>query len=137
MTIGALDYGRKRIGFAVADAAGIAAHPVAVIERRSLERDLEAIRDRLKEFEVTEVVVGMPLNMDGSAGRQAHLVETFAAQLGAATGLPIHLYDERLTSFEAEDRMRATVRRKNRKQKLDAVAACVILEGWLRERQPR
>ncbi len=137
MAIAALDYGRRRIGFALADAAGMAIHPVAVIERRSLSRDLDVIRTRFSEFEVSEVVVGLPLNMDGSIGPAARAVQTFAAQLAEATGLPIHLYDERLTSFEASERLRESSRRKNRKDRIDAVAACVILEGWLRERHLR
>lgn len=137
MAIAALDYGRRRIGLALADTAGLAVHAVAVIERRSLSRDLDIIRTHFVELEVSEVVVGLPLNMDGSVGPAARAAQVFASQLAEATGLPIHLHDERLTSFEATDRLREASGRKKRKDRVDAVAACVILEGWLRERHAR
>ena len=140
MAIAAFDLGKRRIGIAIADNEGLAVHPIGVIERRSLIRDLESIRARLVEFEVSQIVVGLPLNMDGSAGPAAHAAETFAARLRESCGLPVDLFDERLTSFEAEERLRELSGRHSRdkgrdKGRIDAVAAGVILEGWLRRRQ--
>jgi putative Holliday junction resolvase len=139
MAIAALDFGRRWIGIAVSDGGGLGPYPVVTIERRSLRRDLELIRARLAGLEVTLVVVGLPLNMDGTAGPQAHAAEAFARQLRQISGLAVELFDERLTSFEAEERMKAIPsRRKNRNSHaIDAVAACVILEGWLQNRGPR
>ncbi|MGH7934227.1 MAG: Holliday junction resolvase RuvX [Candidatus Binataceae bacterium] len=132
MTIAALDYGKRRIGLAIGSVAGLATYHLATLERRSLAHDLEVLRARFVEYEVTRVVVGLPLNMDGSAGPQARAAETFAAKLRAATGLAVELYDERLSSFEAEERLKTMpMKRVNRKRMVDAVAAAVILEGWL------
>ena len=140
MAIAALDLGKRRIGIAIADDGGLAVHPLGAIERRSLVRDLESIRARLVEFEVSQVIVGLPLNMDGSAGAAARAAETFAARLREVCGLAVDLFDERLTSFEAEERLRELSgthsRDKGRdKGRIDAVAAGVILESWLRRRQ--
>lgn len=136
MAIAAFDLGKRRIGIAIADNEGLAVHPIGALERRSLVRDLESICARLVEFEVSHVVVGLPLNMDGSAGPAARAAETFAARLRAACGLPVDLFDERLTSFEAEERLRELSGKHARdKGRIDAVAAGVILESWLRQRQ--
>jgi putative Holliday junction resolvase len=136
MAIAALDFGRRWIGIAVTDGIGLGVYPVGTIERRSLRRDLELICARLTELEVTLVVVGLPLNMDGTAGPQADAVEAFSRQVREASGLAVELFDERLTSFEAEERMKTLpTRRKHRSSHaIDAVAACVILEGWLQSR---
>ena len=136
MAIAALDLGKRRIGIAIADNDGLAVHPIGALERRSLVRDLESIGARLVEFEVSQVIVGLPLNMDGSAGPAARAAETFAARLHEACGLPVDLFDERLTSFEAEERLRELPGKRTRdKGRIDAVAAGVILESWLRRRQ--
>jgi putative holliday junction resolvase len=142
MAIAALDLGRRRIGVALAT-SGAAAYPVGTIERRSLVKDLEAIGAMLRARDVEQIVVGLPLNMDGSVGPQARAAQGFARQLEAAIGLPVELYDERLTSFEAEDRLseerlRASPRKTRRKKAaVDALAAAIILEGWLQSRAPR
>jgi putative pre-16S rRNA nuclease len=140
MAIAALDLGKRRIGIAIADNEGLAVHPIGAIERRSLVRDLESIRARLVEFEVSQVIVGLPLNMDGSAGPAARASETFAERLRDACGLPVDLFDERLSSFEAEERLRELSGSRSRdkgrdKGRIDAVAAGIILESWLRRRQ--
>jgi len=136
MAIAALDLGKRRIGIAIADDDGLAVHPIGALERRSLIRDLESIRARLAEFEVSQVIVGLPLNMDGSAGPAARIAETFAHRLRESCGLPVDLFDERLTSFEAEERLRELSGTHARdKGRIDAVAASIILEGWLRQRQ--
>src|ERR1700691_194293 len=136
MSIAALDLGRRRIGFAIADDDGLAAHPVGAIERRSIRRDIEDLIVRMAGYEVTQVVVGLPLNMDGSAGPGARMAEAFAERLRQATGLTVDLFDARLTSFEAEGRLHAIGRpRLRNKAAIDAVAACVILEGWIERRR--
>lgn len=138
MAIAALDLGKRRIGIAIADDDGLAVHPVGALERRSLIRDLEMIRKQLAEFEVTHVVVGLPLNMDGSAGPAARAAEAFANRLREMTGLPVDLFDERLTSFEAEERLKQLYgRRAREKGTIDAVAASIILEGWFNQRRAR
>src|SRR5271156_2384480 len=134
MPIVGVDFGRKRIGLAITD--GKVAYPLATMERRSLKHDLEAIRSRLAERAVSLIVVGLPLNMDGTEGPSARAARAFAEHLRSATGLQVEMFDERLTSFEAEDRLReASASRTSKKAARDAVAAAIILEGWL-ESQP-
>ncbi len=138
MAIAALDVGRRRIGVAIAEDAGsIAAYPIGTIERRSLVKDIESIGILFRSRDVRQIVVGLPLNMDGSVGRQARAAQDFARHLEAAIGLPVSLYDERLSSFEAEERLRESPRKtRHSKAAIDAVAAAVILEGWLQASRP-
>jgi putative holliday junction resolvase len=136
MAIAGLDLGKRRIGLAIADNEGLAVHPIGALERRSVVRDLELIRSRFVEFEVTRVVIGLPLNMDGTAGPAARAAEAFADRLRDSTGLPVELFDERLTSFEAEERLRELSGKRARdKGTVDAVAASIILESWLSHRR--
>jgi len=135
MSIAALDLGRRRIGVAVTDAAAIGAYPVGVVERRSIARDLEVIAAMLRDREVTMFVVGLPLNMDGSEGPAARSARRFADQLAAALKVEVEMFDERLTSFEAEERLKGMpVKKGARKPTIDAIAATVILEGWMQSR---
>jgi putative holliday junction resolvase len=131
MIIAAIDYGKRRLGIAAADSSGALAYPVEVIQRRSLTRDLSALSDRLRELKAGRVIVGLPLNMDGTSGPAARAAEQFAQLLREATGLEVELHDERLSTFEAEDRLKGTPKRSRRRAILDAVAAVVILESWL------
>jgi putative Holliday junction resolvase len=136
MPVAGIDFGRKRIGLAVSE--GQAAYPLKIMERRSLKADLAAIRSLLIERGVSLIVVGLPLNMDGTEGPSARAARTFAEHLGTATGLPVELFDERLTTFEAEERLReASASRAAKRASRDAVAAAVILEGWLETRPGR
>jgi putative Holliday junction resolvase len=108
------------------------------MERRSLKSDLTEIRSRLAERGVSLIVVGLPLNMDGSEGSSARAARAFAEHLGSATGLPVEMFDERLTSFEADERLReASASGTAKRGARDAVAAAVILEGWLEARRAR
>ena len=135
MSIAALDLGRRRIGVAVTDAAAMGAHPVGVVERRSIARDLEVIAAMLRDREVTTFVVGLPLNMDGSEGPAARSARRFADQLAAELKVQVEMFDERLTSFEAEERLKGMpVKKGARKPAIDAIAATVILEGWMQSR---
>jgi putative Holliday junction resolvase len=131
MTIAALDFGKRRIGVAVSDHLGEGAYPLGIVERRSLAADLEEIGRLLAERQVTRIVVGLPINMDGTEGPAAQAARDFARQVAEHLSLPVELYDERLTSREAEERVGPRSRGKRRKHPLDAVAAAVILEGWL------
>jgi putative Holliday junction resolvase len=124
----AIDLGKRRIGIAIADNEGLAVHPIGAIERRSLVRDLESIRARLVEFEVSHVIVGLPLNMDGSAGPAARAAETFAARLREACGLPVDLLDERSAALEAEERWNCRARtRGQRLTKEESIVAAGII----------
>ena len=131
MIIIAIDYGKRRLGIAATDPSGIVAYPAGVIERRSLKRDLAALNARLKELEASRVIVGLPLNMDGTAGPAARAVEQFAQHLRDATGLEVELHDERLSTFEAAERLKTVWKRGRRRVMVDAVAAVVVLESWL------
>jgi putative holliday junction resolvase len=131
MIIAAIDYGKRRLGIAATDPSGIVAYPAGVIQRRSLKRDLAALNARLRELEASRVIVGLPLNMDGTAGPVAHAAEQFAQHLRDATGLEVELHDERLSTFEAVERLKSASKRGRRRVMVDAVAAVVILESWL------
>jgi len=136
MATAALDLGRRRIGVAVTDAASMGAYPVGVVERRSVRRDLEAIAAMLREREVTTIVVGLPLNMDGSEGPAARAARAFAEKAATVLRVTVEMFDERLTSFEAEERLKGMpIRKGARKPAIDAIAAAVILEGWMESRK--
>jgi putative holliday junction resolvase len=131
MAIAALDLGARRIGIAVTDAHGLSAHPLRTIERRSFAADLEAIREVLGSRDIQCLVVGLPVNMDGSEGPMARHARNFAAKLAEAWRIEVKLQDERLSSFEAEDRLANSMSRGKKKPAIDAVAAAVILESYL------
>src|SRR5579863_10031114 len=106
MTVVALDFGRRRIGIAITDANNAVAYPVRAVERVSNGSHLELISAEIVTRDATQVVVGLPLNMDGSEGPAARGARLFAAQVAEATGLPVEMFDERLTSVEARERIR-------------------------------
>lgn len=134
MSIMALDLGRRRIGVAIAGPSGLGATPVATLHRHSLPEDFDALRTIVAEWRVRQVILGLPVNMDGSEGPAARHARQFAHQLADALELPVELYDERLTSFEARERLKHLPGgRASRKAMVDQVAAVVILEGWLAE----
>ncbi len=127
-----VDLGRVRIGLALADEVIRTARPLQVIERRTEAADLAAIAEAARESEVARVVLGLPLNMDGTEGASARLARAFAPKLEAALGVPVELFDERLSTFEAEGRLRDLgFSGKDRRARVDAEAAAVILQGWL------
>ena len=132
MPIAALDLGRRRIGVAVTDAASMGAYPLGIVERRALKHDLDAIAAMLRYRDVSAIVVGLPLNMDGSEGPAARGARKFAERLAEALSVTVEMFDERLTSFEARDRLTdMPVGKGKRKRGIDALAAVVILEGWM------
>jgi putative Holliday junction resolvase len=132
-----VDLGRVRIGLAVADDLLGVARPLRTIVRRDERTDLEAIAALARDYEVARAVLGLPLNMDGSEGASARLSRAFQPRLASALGVPVELFDERLSSFEAETRLRDRgVSSKDRRAMVDAEAAAVILQGWLERSTP-
>lgn len=132
MRIAALDLGKARIGVAVCDELGLTVRGLGVVRRTGGRRDLEAIADLLRPLEPARLVVGLPLNMDGTEGPQAVWVRGFAEQIGTHLGLPVDLWDERLTTVEAEAALRAAGKHGARRRALvDQEAAAIILESYL------
>ena len=126
-----LDLGRASIGLALADDVLRTARALKTLRRRGAEADLAALRQVVGDYEVGRLVVGLPVNMDGSEGPSARLARAFAAALGPL-GLPVDLFDERLSTFEAESRLREHgFNSRAMRDKVDAEAAAVILQGWL------
>jgi len=134
MTILGIDYGRKRIGIAVA-CLGIPM-PLKPIKRTGVRADIKIIADIVNEYSVEKIVVGNPLNMNGTAGVMSREAETFAALLEKRIKLPVVLVDERCTSRGAEEMLfKLGKNLKETKLKVDGVSACLILENYLdRER---
>ena len=132
----AIDYGAKRTGLAICDPAETVASPLAVIEG---QKDLlKRIADVVKAENVEAVVLGLPLNMDDTAGSQAKLVFGFAEQLEKVLNVPVHFQDERLSTFDADEKLSATeFSRKKKKKRLDAIAAAEILEAFLEQKKSR
>lgn len=131
-----LDVGTKRIGIAVSDELGLTAQPVMTLEtRRNPREDLRSIARLARRHSVVGIVVGNPLHISGELSPRAAKVQAFAAELGALTGLPIHLWDERLTSREAHQILyEAGHARQDHKELMDQVAATLILQSFLDER---
>lgn len=135
MGLAALDLGDARIGVAVCDDLGMVVRGVGVVKRRGGMYDLEALGRMLGPHQVSRLVMGLPLNMDGTEGRQAAKARAFGERLGAHLGVPVDYWDERLSSFEAEDRLRARgLPAKRRRALVDQVAAEVILRSYLDRR---
>jgi putative Holliday junction resolvase len=127
-----VDVGRARIGLALADDVLRTARPLRAVVRRGEAATLADIGETAREYEVGCVVVGLPLNMDGTEGPSARRARVFAERLSAALGVPAVLHDERLSTFEAETRLRDQgFSGKDRRARVDAEAAAVILQGWL------
>ena len=132
----ALDVGSRRIGLAVTDELGITAQGLRTLERTSKRRDLETLKKIARKYEVAEVVFGRPVHMNGAASAQSGKVEKFAEELGEVLELPIHFYDERLTSWEAHELLdREGLSREEKKGKVDQIAATLILQGYLAHRR--
>ncbi len=132
----AFDYGDRRIGIALSDPMGIAARPLMTLTRTTWPRDLERIHAIIREHEVRRIVVGLPLDMDGSRGVRARMTESFMERIRGATGLPVVPWDERLTTVQAERILiSGDVRRARRRQVIDQVAAVIVLQAYLDSRQ--
>ena len=129
-----LDIGDKRIGVALSDPEGILASPFTIISRRDEKLDVEAIIALINQHQVKRIIVGLPRSMDGSIGKQAEKVKAFVQRLCSQVDVPIEFRDERLTTVSAERLMRTTNSLKTgRKARYDAIAAALILQGYLDE----
>jgi putative holliday junction resolvase len=132
MRLMGLDYGDRRIGVALSDEFGWTAQGYGVIERRKPEEDMERIRQIAADHEVNGIVVGLPKNMNGTVGPRGEICIAFADSVRDILQLPVHLWDERLTTVSAERTLlEADVSRKKRKQVIDKMAAALILQGFL------
>lgn len=135
MRIIGLDVGDKTIGVALSDALGWTAQGLEVIRRGELEKDLNRLREIIKEYEVGEIVVGLPKNMNGTLGERAEKTMDFGKVLQDSFNLPIKFWDERLSTVEAERiLLQGDVSRAKRKKVIDKMAASVILQSYLTSR---
>jgi len=130
-----LDFGDRRIGVAVSDPLGWTASPLPPVERVSWKKDLARVRSLLEEYRVALVVVGLPIRMDGTRGERAERTLEFVRRLQTTTRVPVVTWDERLSTREAERRMvEDDVRRERRREVIDGIAASLILQGYLDNR---
>lgn len=135
MRIMGLDFGSKTVGVAISDALLITAQGIEIIRRKEenkLRQTLARIEALIVEYEVDEIVLGYPKNMNDTLGERVRLTEEFKEKLERRTGLPVVLWDERLTTVAADKAMmEAGIRRENRKDYVDQIAAVLILQGYL------
>ncbi|MCC3375615.1 Holliday junction resolvase RuvX [Cohnella sp. REN36] len=130
-----LDYGDRRTGVAVSDLFGWTAQGVEVIEHKTEEACLRRVEALVRENEVEEVVVGLPKNMNGTVGPRGEICMAFAEALRQKLSMPVHLWDERLTTVAAERTLlEADVSRSKRKQVIDKMAAAILLQSYLDSR---
>ncbi len=136
MRILAIDHGSKRMGIALSDPTGVIAQPLEAIPAEPFTRCLARLKEILREKEVELVLVGMPRNMDGSYGPAALKVQEFVGVLKEAITIPIQVWDERLTSVQANRFLiQADVRRAERRNKVDQTAAAILLQSYLDSRR--
>ena len=131
-----LDYGKKTVGVAVTDELGITVQNLETIcrtEEKKLRKTLSRIQELVQELEVSEIVLGLPLNMDGTRGERAEKTLAFKEKVEARTGLRVHLQNEQLTTVEADEVLEESgVPREKRKEVIDQIAANFILQDFLR-----
>ena len=128
----AIDYGARRIGLAVTDELGMTAQGLPTLHRTNKRNDFDHLRRTIKTYNVGEIVVGLPLRMSGETGIQSERVKEFADALRARFKLPIHLFDERLTSVEANRVLDETdMSNRRRRDVVDQLAAVLILQAFL------
>ena len=138
MRIMGLDFGSKTVGVAISDALLMTAQGIEIIRRKEenkLRQTLARIEELILEYEVEEIVLGLPKNMNNTEGERVALTMEFKDKLERRTGLPVMLWDERLTTVAADKAMmEAGIRREERKGHVDRIAACFILQGYLDRR---
>lgn len=138
MRIMGLDFGSKTVGVVVSDSLLMTAQGVEIIRRKEenkLRQTLARIEELIVEYEVGEIVLGLPKNMNATEGIRVELTLEFKDKLERRTGLPVHMWDERLTTVAADKTMmEAGIRRENRKEYVDMIAASLILQGYLDRR---
>lgn len=132
----ALDVGSRRIGLAVSDSLGITAQGLETLLRKNKRTDFERLEAVVRQYDVREIVVGLPLRMSGAEGIQSEKMTAFAEELRRRFQLPVHLWDERLTSAEANRILReAELSIEKRRQAVDRMAAVLILQNFLESRR--
>lgn len=132
MKIMGIDFGLKRIGIALSDIMGFLASPYTTLYRTTLDEDLNFIKKIIDENKVETVVFGLPLEMSGNSGEIVNFTKDFAERLKTLTGVKIVFVDERLSSIEAEEQLKLTIKDwKKRKLLLDQVSASIILQSYL------
>ena len=132
----ALDFGARNIGLAVSDELGVTAQGLPTLRRSNKRNDFDHLRRVIKQFQVIEIVMGLPLRMSGDEGTQAERVQVFAEELRRKFKLPVHLFDERLTSVEANRLLRETdMSIRQRAGAVDQMAAVLILQSFLEFRK--
>lgn len=132
MKIMGIDYGDARTGIALSDLLCSIVGSTRVIHSRNMEKTVAEVCKLVQENDIGEIAIGLPKNMDGSEGPRAELCKTFAAKVEEATGKPVKLWDERRTTVEAHNILSAhNYHGQKRKNTVDAVAAALILEGYL------
>ena len=130
-----LDVGARRIGVAVSDLLGITAQGLDTLHRQNKRHDFEHLRRVIRDYKIKEIVVGLPLRMSGAEGIQSDKMNLFAEDLRKRFKLPVHLWDERLTSAEANRLLRETdLSIEKRGKAVDRMAAILILQGWMEAR---
>ena len=130
-----LDVGSKTIGMAVSDPLGITAQGLPTIRRKNKRLDFEQLANTIHRYEIVEIVVGYPLRLSGTEGTQSEKSQHFAEELRLRFGLPVHLWDERLTSSQANRILRdADLSIKKRGEAVDRMAAVLILQSWMEAR---
>ena len=133
-----IDFGQKRIGVAVSDPLGYTAQGIETVENTGKKRVFEALSKICKEYRVVEIVIGLPINMNGTAGPKAKEVLELVPEMEAALGLPVKTWDERLTSREANRLMiEEGLSRKKQRANSDRMAATLILQNYLEYRRPK
>lgn len=138
MRILGLDMGTKRIGVAVSDKLGLIAQALTTIKRDNTSEDLKSVCDLIQEYDVQEVVVGYPKHLDGRPGEGVAAYTAFGEMIHQETGIPVVYWDERLSTVAAERALlEGDMRRRRRRQVIDRVAACLILENYLTWRRNR
>ncbi|MEF9852637.1 MAG: Holliday junction resolvase RuvX [Hydrogenoanaerobacterium sp.] len=136
MKIMAVDFGDSRTGLAVCDKTEFLASPIGVIQEKDFDTCVQKVSFAIQEYDVGEVVIGHPKNMNGTIGERAQKCELFAQKLGELTTVPIKLWDERSTTVSAIGYLNETnTRGKKRKAVIDAVAATIILESYMAYRK--
>ena len=131
-----IDWGRVRLGLAVSDESALIAQGLTSLPRFGDTKDVATIGRYAGEWQVREIVVGFPRNMDGTLGESARVVQQFAQRLEGGLGLPVHLWDERLSTQAAQRTLvDAGVRRRARREVIDQLAATIILQGFLDRRR--
>jgi putative Holliday junction resolvase len=134
----ALDFGSRRIGLAVSDELGLTAQGLPTLLRTNKRNDFDHLRRAIRQHAIGEIVMGLPLRLSGEAGIQAAKVEEFAAELRKRFKLPVHLFDERLTSVEANRVLRESeMNIRRRPEVVDQLAAVLILQAFLQYRKSR